>query len=37
MFEKAHKAKRELVLKVVAILMILSMVGFSLGTAIFGK
>ena len=35
MFEKAHKGKRELVLKVVAVLMILSMVGFSIGSAFF--
>jgi hypothetical protein len=33
MFDKKHKAKRELILRVVAVLMIISFVGFAIAPA----
>lgn len=33
MFDKQHKARREMILKVVAILMIISFVGFAVAPA----
>jgi hypothetical protein len=33
MFDKKHKARREMILKVVAILMIISFVGFAIAPA----